>query len=547
MPDESGSWRIALGTALACLPLLALAQFTSHIRADEFDAWLFAYYGKQIAGGLTLYEQLWDNKPPGIFWINALVMWLSGGSLTGVVVLSSATAAATCAVFYALAKRLYGPWAAACGTVMAALYLYQQLFHVGCNRPSTFFVLTELASVLLYARALQRGTGILPVPASVGSWGHTGLQTVANWPLLVASGFVGGLGAWFMQSALAATAAILLHQVLLTATRRQTARQGALRVALIAAGWFGAAGTAVALLAVTSDLAPAWHAIVAFNRLYFLPEVGSKWWPEWFGLREQTRVLALPVILALATLLHAAAARLTPQPDDRPKVPDVGTRPYFWLAMLWVWLLVATYLALIGPHQRLHYLGIALPPLCVLATHGLWLFLATGRRTGGAHPPYYLFVGVLWCGYMLLTPLGDQLNALNRHYYYRYEDRTPNPRVVTADLIRQHTAPGDTIFVWAYDPEVYFRADRPPAIRYIATEKAYQLGPAGQPIMDEIIAALKHAAPAVMVLPPDAATQLGHPDRQTGLDFGDLGFWIEGNYRPLERPQRSNIWLRITP
>ncbi len=164
MPDESGSWRIALGTALACLPLLALAQFTSHIRADEFDAWLFAYYGKQIAGGLTLYEQLWDNKPPGIFWINAWVMWLSGGSLTGVVVLSSATAAATCAVFYALAKRLYGPWAAACGTVMAALYLYQQLFHVGCNRPSTFFVPALKRTVHLRSPASPSASTTIPLP-----------------------------------------------------------------------------------------------------------------------------------------------------------------------------------------------------------------------------------------------------------------------------------------------------------------------------------------------------------------------------------------------
>ena len=114
-----------LATALMCLPILAVAQAISHIRVDEFDAWLFAYYGKQLTHGRVLYEQLWDNKPPGIFWINAVGLWFSGGSLAGPITLCAAAVTAACAVFFAVTRRLYGlPAAAVTTATVARSYRY---------------------------------------------------------------------------------------------------------------------------------------------------------------------------------------------------------------------------------------------------------------------------------------------------------------------------------------------------------------------------------------------------------------------------------------
>ena len=143
-----------LATVLICLPLLGASQVLAHIRVDEFDAWLFAYYGKQLTHGRVLYEQLWDNKPPGIFWVNAVGLWLTGGSLVGPIALCAAAVVAAWVTFLAVARRLYGLGPACVAAVMAAVFLNQQYFHVGCNRPNTFFVLTELAAFLLYVRAM---------------------------------------------------------------------------------------------------------------------------------------------------------------------------------------------------------------------------------------------------------------------------------------------------------------------------------------------------------------------------------------------------------
>ena len=515
-----------LATALVCLPLLAAAQFLAHIRVDAFDSWLFAYYGRQLLDGRVLYEQLWDNKPPGIFWINALALWCSGGSLAGPIAVCAAAVTASCALFFAVSHRLYGLASAAVGTVMAALFLNQQYFHVGCNRPNTFFVLTELAALLLYVRGLTRS----------GRCGRC----------LLAAGFCAGLGLWFKQSALAVATAIVVHQVALLLTRVESRGTTIRRLALFGAGCCGAVALAGLILLLTSDVGWSWHAIVSFNRDYFASGIGSRWWPGWFGLAEQVQVLALPGILALATLIHAAAVRLSAAKEQPPQAAAPGTRPPLLLVLLWAWMIAGAYLALLGPHHRLPYFGVALPPLCVLAAHGVHLFLSSGRSVREAYPPYYLFVGVVWFGYMMIAPLENQLRELNLHYYRRYLDPDPDPnrRLETARVIARHTTPQDRLFVWQYDPEVYWRADRPSAIRFIATEKAVQLGAAGQPLMDRIIALLGQARPKVLVLGSDHLDRIEHPRSKDPLRYGDLGEWIRAGYELVPDSPRRNVWLR---
>jgi hypothetical protein len=51
-------------------------------RAFElWDSRIFLYVGEQLRQGATLYEDVWDNKPPTTFLLNALGLTLSNGSL----------------------------------------------------------------------------------------------------------------------------------------------------------------------------------------------------------------------------------------------------------------------------------------------------------------------------------------------------------------------------------------------------------------------------------------------------------------------------------
>ena len=317
------------------------------------------------------------------------------------------------------------------------------------------------------------------------------------------------------------------------------------RIGLFVVGWGAAVALAGAVLLATSDVRWAWHAIVGFNRNYFAAGVGSSWWPHWFGIKEQVQVMALPGILALATLVRAIAVRVTAGracgPDD---APSRGHRPPMLLAMLWVWMAAAAYLALIGPHQRLPYFGIALPPLCMLAAHGVYLFFAWGRSADRSYPPYYLFVGVVWFGYMMIAPVENQLHTLQVQHYWRYDDPEPDEEAATAEVIRKYTQPADTLFVWGYGPEVYWRADRPSAVRYIGTEKAVQLGSVGQSTLDEIVDGLHEAPPKALVVAAGTLDRIDDPNGGDPLDYHDLGEWVRANYHLAEGARKRNVWLR---
>jgi len=555
-----------LATSLVCLLVLAIAQFISHTRVDEFDAWLFAYYGKQLLHGRVLYGELWDNKPPGIFWLNAVALWLSRGSLAGPIAACALAVCGSCVAFLAATKRLYGLGPATVATVLAAVYLNQQYFHVGCNRPNTFGVLTDLLAFLFYVRGLAAAANSMfgrygaanagisrhgTSPPHHGPSERTLDRTTAGGQLL-AAGFCAGLGLWFQQTALGLAAAVVVHQLMMAAGRKQPWRETRAQLGWFGLGWVAAVGLGVALVLLTADARWAWNAVFAFNRAYFAPGVGSRWIPHWFGLREQVEVLALPAILGVATLIHAAAVGLA-RPRERrtlrdPFAPDDGSgmRPPYLLGMLWVWMATGAYLALIGPHQRLPYFGVALPPLCLLAAHGVHLFFTSGRDRDDRYPPYYVLLGVVWFGYMLFDPLSNQLHALNLYYYQRFEDpdRDSDRRREIAGIIDSHTAPDETIFVWAYDPELYWHAGRPSAVRYVATEKAHQLGDAGQAVMTETIRLLRENPPKVLVLEPNELDRIEHPRPNNPLRYDGLAPWIRENYALAPEDRHHDVWIR---
>lgn len=511
---------IILATVLASVPILAVTQFDAHARVDEFDAWLFAYYGREMLDGRVLYAELWDNKPPGIFWLNALGSWLSGGALTGIWALCAVATCGAAAVVFAVAKRLYGWSTAGIATVLAALYLNIWLYHVGCNRPNTFFVPTELAGFALYCLAL---TGARRPRAA-----------------LVAAGVCGGLGICLKQTALAMSAAVLLHTVYLCLLRQLVFREAVRRLVCFAVGWAAVVVLVTVAILLTADAKLAWYAVVGFNRLYFAPGVGSSLIPPFFAMEDHIRALGLPVILALTTLVQPLLRRFiggTSERDDDP----TGARPQGLLFLLWIWMLCGVYLALIGPHRRLPYFGIALPPLVMLSAHAVYLLLRSGRRISGTQPAYHVVVGVLWFGYMMIFPLHRQVVEAGKQYFHQYVEKPDANYLATVETVRRLTRPDETIFVFGYGPKLYWDADRPSAIRYIGTEKAGQLGAYGQPIFDEITTLLIETKPKVIVVHPEHFKQSPFAK---GLDTSRIAAWLETHYDQPEGDRPRNVWTR---
>jgi hypothetical protein len=504
------------------LPLIALSQFIAHARTDDIDAWFFLHYGRELLSGATLYADLWDIKPPGIFWLNALGLGLSGGSPVGVWTLCALAAIGAAVLFYRSVRQVYGPTTAAIGTVFAIMYFNLWTIHVGGNRPATFLILTELGCMVLYLRAIT--------------------QPRASNAQLFWAGACGGLGLWFKQTAFAAPAAIFIHLLIARSGNTPTHSNRWRKVSSFVIGYLSSIALLVAVLALTSDLKWAWDAIVGFNQNFFAPGIAASFVPSLRWMLPHTRGMELMLILAAATLARPIFGffRRQSNPSDTNQL-ETPTQPPV-LLLFWMWMLIAIYLSAVGPHNRPMYLAVALPPLVMLATHSLSLLMNSTSNQIGNTPPHYIVIGVLWFAFMLWTPLQMQIDFALRQYHWF--TRPVDPKVIaTVEAIQRYAEPDDAIFLDGYAPELYWRANRRQAIRYLGTEKIDQLKQHGQPLMDETARCLQATNPRVIIFDFKHWHSAGLPNL---ANVEGLESWVRQNYDQPELDRFPTLWVRRT-
>ena len=504
------AYLLVLLTLVVAAPIVALSQFAAHNRADYADPYLFAYIGRQLLTGAELYVDIWDNKPPGIFWTNALGAWLGSGSYYGVVAL---TLLAVCLTLGALAltcRRLFRRGTAAVATMLASVYLFHPFYQGGTNRPGTYVALFELLAIAVYVKAL------------------TGSRR-----RFYVCGVFAGLAFVFKQTGLAMLAAAVLHQIYLVPTGKQSTRSAAAVVGRILSGWAAAVGLAVIALGLTGDLGEAWYALFGFPAGYFDTSWLQTIVPDLFGWQEHVDALALPMILGLAALLQPAVTRFFfgKRPADR--TTDKRTVPGM-MFLLGAYFFCAVYLALFVPHRHMQYFLPVMPPLLLLAARSIDLLLNMLTTPTGRQRIILVIVGLLWCGYISVNPLRHHAEKALMAWHNLANSDAPMAELV--GLIRTRTEKDDPIYVFGYHPLVYLRANRPCASRYTSTLNAEQLKAGGQFIIDQIITDLKRTRPKVIVLGGRQYHAMYDRTAHTLHDYGDFGQWLSEHYEPNPLP-----------
>lgn len=87
------------------------------------DGGFFLYAGQQIVDGKIPYQDFWDSKGPGIFYINALGLLLGGGSRWGVWCVEFICLFGTLLLLYNTLSKRWGMGAALFGVTLAGLGL----------------------------------------------------------------------------------------------------------------------------------------------------------------------------------------------------------------------------------------------------------------------------------------------------------------------------------------------------------------------------------------------------------------------------------------
>jgi Dolichyl-phosphate-mannose-protein mannosyltransferase len=190
--------------------------------------------------------------------------------------------------------------------------------------------------------------------------------------------------------------------------------------------------------------------VLAIGSYFGLPEMIRWVWMEndEYALGLDLRVVAVAVLVTgLFALAHSPAVWLALR-ALRQRIPHRG--------IVLVWLGVSVLAAAAGFRFRLHYYQQALPPLCVLAGIG-----------SDAVRPRLRVLAVAATAVIAAVAVGAALSPA-----------APKPQKLhpLVSFIDARTVPDDPILVWGTIPEIYWRADRPVAGRFVHHQFVVRIG-----------------------------------------------------------------------
>ncbi len=455
---------LVLLTAAGTLFLIALGTWSAYWADMRNDQYQLLQVGQCVYSGGTLYVDCWENKPPGIAWINALGVALGGGGefvawlLPGLSCLLS-VAVLGLAVGQALSRT------AACATVIVASVVFTlRMYDTVSINPDFYSAALELSACSLWVLAFNGSR----------KWRRLLLGLLAG---LLWAGAV-----TVKQTGLVGLLAITTVTIVLCAVTKLGARRW---LATTACAW---AGFALGLVAVAGVLAKAQtlgiavDAVFRFNTGLLGAESVVGLLDAWPRMRPWVQPLALPLWLGLIGVI----ATIRSDKSDR-------LSSSFVVAMLIWWVLQAV-LALLGPSRSMRYWQATFPAMLWLGGIGIFHIEAIFRQVGKRHR---LALSVICVTVVVLLgrPLFDDYTfGLARSLSAYSQDPTERHRLsAIGEEIQTLVPKGERIYVWAYDAGIYVHARRLGASRFNHPRSAAQ--------MREILNALESGKARALIIP----------------------------------------------
>ena len=463
------------------------------------DAAAFVLVGSGIRGGAMPYRDTWDDKPPGLYLMNAasqaglpwldrwLVCWLVSVALTVVAAV----------ILDALLRPRIGSAMAWLATLVATFFVASYPVALGGGYAETFALPFVLAALLVSSGRERRLRDAALTGLLLGAACLVTLQAVT--PAL-AIGLATGLGPTLRDSA----------------RRLAALAVGGVAIPLLVAGWllWGGAGS------------QAWDAVVHYNAAY-RQNGQALFWPR--------LLLAVALVSALVPSVVAQLLRWLRRADPIDRVAAA--------CVAWIPLSLAFFVY--GQHAYMHYL-ILLAPALVIVGAPSFVRLSGRLRAPEAGPrriavvakgsSVALFVvamlwGAQWPG--SAAAITDQW----------HQDET-----AAASWIRANTPAAATMFVWGDHSEVYLATDRSPACPYVFLDPLITQGYWSPQATDGLLARWRSNPPAIVVETPAAvplfsAAASAADDPRTFDTLDPLRAFVRDNYRFAHTDGAAGVWL----
>jgi hypothetical protein len=441
---------LRLGRPISLGALTALLLSPALWLGPSFDGSVYTLAGVVIRGGRMPYTDIFDNKPPGLYVLNALgqmaLPWLDAWAVAWL--LTAAFTIAAVLVVDTMIRGRLSPPASFAMTLICAFGIASYPVAAGGGLTESFAVLPLVAALLILSTR----------PADK--------RTAAG------VGFLASLACLFSVQAVPVSLVLVTAAVLAGATRRQAVRRG---VAAIAAG--AVLPLAIALwLAARGALGDAVDQVVIYNMSYRAASTG-------FGY----------VLPAACLLLGGLAVPLAITVGSMVRRPRAFDR-VDWICLAWFVAGAAT----LAYENRifLHYLILLVPPIILLSAPG-FRRLAAALKSSGRGTKELAILATALTVFLFAISAATVVGLTSIA-----SDSAARARAVTADTsawIEANTPRSAGVFVWGNDTDIYLVSGRVPYDRHVYQFPMVTAGYWTPARTDALLAAWKSAPPAVVV------------------------------------------------
>ena len=522
-PSGRGLTYLAAAALTAAGAVILAPMLTYPFGSDHGS---FATAAEVMARGGKLYRDVWELKPPGIYYLFRLGFALFGRAMVSIRLLDLLWTLAAAGCLVLMARRWSSVWQGVAGG----------FFFLACYALGFDFWHTAQCD------------GLTSLPLALAALAMLSAERRRSPPMALVAGALVGLAALLKFTVVGFLALPLLAAL--------TAREEAMRSRLLRAGCY-TLGFLLPLVAATlwlwrlGTLRDMYEIVFVWNSKYGHIRPTA---PQWHVIPMQVLRFLFGGQYVMLKLIGALGVWGTVELALRRR--DVKL---WWLAPAWAAVMLAG-VAAQGKYFAYHWLP-ALPPLGLLAGHGLWGVvrrlsairpLVAGRAAAAAAVAAVAIV--LLVGYWAhFRPAILYVTGRMPAQEYLAQFASPGgyfsylADAAAAEEVRRVTPPGESVFVWGMEPLVYFLADRPPATRFI--HAAPLLSPWSPPVWrKQAVEQLRKSNPRLILVvrndaQPWATGWMGDSASALG-SYPELWDFIRTGYRPAARIEDFDVLER---
>jgi hypothetical protein len=480
---------IILLLSIVLAVLLPLSPATEAFPIVSRDSGVFLYAGWRVLHGEIPYLQVWDHKPPVIYYLDALGLVLTPDSTWGVWGVEVVSLALAAIFGYYLFKQLYGLFPA---IFISFLWLFSASYLLAGGNLTTEYALPfQFALLWLFLRA-----------ENARRYGWYGF----------ALGAVTSLLFFTRQNEVAIAIAIGLYLFINRVSRREFRRFASDALPILAGG-LTVTALIVGYIAVKGALPAFWDTAFIYN-FFYADERGAN--DRINAILQGMNQLENVGLAQIGFLGWGAALALLTFKKER--IP-LKSRSFLWMTM--IALPIELWMVSIGGRPRIPYFLAFLPVFSVFSGFTIWLvfdsLLKDIPRFAGAALALVMVIS-LWSIFIA------DYSELSEYYAGQSRDN-----VLTAYIL-DNTSPQDTVLMWGAETSYNFITRRASPTRF-AYQYALYKGYGGKDYVTEFLNNILTNRPRLIILSADdklSDFRFGYRDDQVGA----LMDQVKSHYTP---------------